>query len=229
MQDKLAIDFSRPVPLFPLPNLVLLPHATVPLHLFEPRYRTMTRDALDARGLIAIASFDGEQWRQDYEGKPPVRPFVCVGYIVRHDQLEDGRYNLLLQGVCRAKILEELPHDPYRLALVEPTEGGPPMEIDLSDQRQRLEELLQDPLLKELATVSAIHNWLSMEIPTYVMVDLAIMTICDDVEQRYQMLVETDPRSRGRWLERKLRQTHRTLTTAKRFGTGQSTDGYSMN
>ena len=228
MDDKLSIDFSAPIPLFPLPNLVLLPHATIPLQMFEPRYRAMIRDVIETRRLIGMASFEGESWREEYEGKPPLRPFICVGYTVRHDLLEDGRYNLWLQGVCRARIVEELPHDPYRVAMVEPTEREPPMEIDLSDQRQRLEELLQDPYLKELSAVRAIHNWLSREIPTYVMVDLAIMTLCDDVELRYDMLVDSDPSTRGAWLEKSLRDTQRTLMTANRLGYAES-DGYAMN
>lgn len=229
MSDSVTIDFNLPVPLFPLPNCVMLPHATVPLHIFEPRYRAMLKDVLDSRGLIAMATFEGDDWKEHYEGSPPVRPCVCVGYVVKHDQLADGRYNLLLQGLCRARIAREVRSDPYRQAMLRPMESGQSMDIDLSDQRERIESLLNDPLLKELASVSAIHNWLSGEIPTAALVDLSIMTVCPEVEDRYAMLAEPDAQARARWLERYLRQTRRTLETAERFKPVEQPDGSSLN
>ncbi len=229
MGQTLSINFESPVPLFPLPNGVLLPHATIPLHIFEPRYRMMVRDVLGDNRVLAMAMFEGDAWRDDYEGMPPLRPHVCVGYIARHEALSDGRYNILLQGVCRARIVREVPHNRYRTALLEPTEIEPTMEIDLSDDRTKLETLLADPLLQQLASVNAIRNWLSSEVPTTVLVDLAIMTACDNLEDRYRMLAETSPHARVRWLEQMLAQTRRTVETAERFGPSKSPDGYSLN
>lgn len=229
MDSAISIDFGQPFPLFPLPNCVLLPHATIPLHIFEPRYRQMTGDALDNNNLIAMALFDGDEWKDEYYNTPPLRPHVCVGYIVRHESLDDGRYNILLQGVCRAKLIEETPNDPYRLGYLEPIEHQQSMEIDLGDQRVKLETLLNDPLLKSLSSVSAIHNWLSAEIPTSVLVDLAIMSICDDIEQRYAMLANNETISRAKWLLEHLKVTRQTLAIAEKFGNGQSTDGHNLN
>lgn len=230
MVDKLTIDFSSPQPLFPLPRCVLLPHATIPLHIFEDRYRKMIHDALDSHGLIAMSLFEGDTWKQDYEGSPPLRPHVCVGYIVKHERLAGGRYNLLLQGICRAAIRHEVKYDgPYRKALLRPTETHTPMEIDLEESRQRIESLLNHPLLKELASISAIHNWLSAEIPTPALVDLAIMTICHHFEQRYTMLAEPDACKRADWLDRLLQDTRHTLTVAERFRHEQPADGLYLN
>lgn len=205
MAEALAIDWSKPIPLFPLQDCVVLPHATVPLHVFEPRYRAMVADALDSRGLIAMATFDGDAWQSNYHGKPAIRPCVCVGMIARHDKLPDGRYNLLLQGLARASVRHELPHDPYRTALLAPTERTTPMEIDLDESRQAIERLLADPVLARVEPVAAIANWLSEEIPTIVLVDLAIMTCCRDGECRYAMLAEPDAAARSWWLARRLR------------------------
>lgn len=229
MPQSLSINFDLPIPLFPLPNCVLLPHATVPLHIFEPRYRMMVRDALADNRIIAMAMFEGNAWRDDYEGHPPLRPYVCVGYIIRHEALPDGRFNILLQGVCRARIVREVPHNRYRTAILEPTEVNQTMEIDLSDDRARLDQLLADPLLRQLACVSAIRNWASSEIPTVVLVDLAIMTTCDNLEDRYRMLAENSPHARVRWLEQMLTRTRRTVETAERFGPSISPDGYGLN
>ncbi len=217
MAEERRIDFAHPMPLFPLPGFVLLPHATVPLHIFEQRYRRMTSDVLDSHGLIAMAMFEGDQWQHDYEGRPRIKPCVCVGYVVRHERLSDGRYNLLLQGVCRARVRQEVDHEPYRKALLDLTETNIPMEIDLVELRQSIERLLSDPLLKGLASVSAIHNWLSHEIPTAAMVDLTIMTVCGDASKRYDMLAESDLFVRAAWLRDWLVDTKRTLSIAQRF------------
>ena len=100
--------------IFPLPATVLFPGTTLPLHIFEERYRAMTRDALAGDGLIAIALLEPSA-EVDFEGCPPVADVVGVGKIVGHRELPDGRYYLLLQGVARARIERELPLDePYR-------------------------------------------------------------------------------------------------------------------
>jgi Lon protease-like protein len=107
------------VRLFPLPNLVLFPGAIQPLHIFEPRYRQMMADALADDRLITM-SLLRPGWEKDYHLRPPVHPGVCVGRIYQEELLADGRWNLLLHGERRARILEEIGSDkPYRLARVE--------------------------------------------------------------------------------------------------------------
>ncbi len=229
MPEALTIDFAQPIPLFPLPTCSLLPHATVPMHIFERRYRQMTREALESSGLIAMAVFKGEQWQQDYQGTPPVRDHVCVGYIVQHQQLPDGRYNILLQGICRAKIVREVEPQGYRMALLEPTEDEPPMEIDLDEQRRRIEALLNRPRLKRLAMVAAVHQWLTREVPTTAMIDLIILTLCQDPEQRYAMLEEADVERRAAWLEEYLQDTDKLLARAERFEPAMTDDGIPLN
>lgn len=224
-----SIDFEKPIPLFPLSSCVLLPHATVPLHIFEERYRAMTRDVLDSNGLIAMAVFDGEGYKSDYEGNPPIRPHVCVGYIVRHQRLDDGRYNILLQGLARAKIVEEHDHTPYRVAMLEPIEGPRVMEIDFDESRARIEGLINDPLLLALQPVEAVRNWLDKEIPTVALTDLAILTVCSDSDLRYAMLAEPDARLRADWLIQHLAETRRTLELAKKLGNSRSESGLELN
>lgn len=224
-----TIDFSRPIALFPLPNCVLLPHTTIPLHIFERRYRKMVNDALDARGLIALALFEGESWKQEYDGAPPLRPYVCIGYITRHLRLADGRFNLLLQGICRARIKKEVPHPAYRAAVLEPAEPSPTMEIDLVDVRRRIESLLADPLLRQLSSVCAIQNYVSEEIPTSTLIDMAAMTCSGTVDERYEILSECDALTRGQWLERLLRNLRQTLEMADRFKPGETPDQLHVN
>src|SRR6478672_7469926 len=88
------------IPLFPLPNVVLFPRAILPLHIFEERYKAMTADALRGRREIAMALLR-PGWERDYHHKPAIEPVVCVGRILSHERLPDGKYNFLLQGLAR--------------------------------------------------------------------------------------------------------------------------------
>ena len=102
------------LPIFPLPGAVLLPHALVPLHIFEPRYRKMTRDCAEGLRALALANIPDDEAAGE---KPPrVLPVIGVGVLARVENLPDGRFNIVLRGVQRARIAEELPSgEPYRL------------------------------------------------------------------------------------------------------------------
>lgn len=124
--------YTGPVPVFPLPTVVLFPRTVLPLHIFEARYRTMVADALKGDRLIAMALLK-PGWEKDYEGAPPVHEVVGVGRILHDERTEDGRYNILLEGIARARIEELFPPAPYRRArirvLAEPgADPGPGLE-----------------------------------------------------------------------------------------------------
>ena len=109
----------REVPVFPLPHVVLLPGALLPLHIFEPRYRLMTRDALAGRRLLAVARLE-PGFEAEYHGRPPIHPICGVGEIIRHELRADGCYDILVAGLVRASITEELPATrEYRLVRVQ--------------------------------------------------------------------------------------------------------------
>ncbi len=96
------------IPIFPLPNVVLFPEVMLPLHIFEPRYRQMVRDANEKTPpLIGMALLRGN-WQEQYEGRPDVFPVCCVGEMARVSPLADGRFNILLRGVRECLIKEEL-------------------------------------------------------------------------------------------------------------------------
>ncbi len=229
MSDAITLDFSEPIPLFPLPNTVLLPNATLPLHIFEQRYRQMTQDALDGNKLIAMATFAGDDWQADYAGNPPIRPVVCVGYIIRHQKVPDGRFNLLLQGLARATVVEEVAQEPYRRARLAPLDAEDTMEIDLLGERERLLKLLTDPTLSELAALAAVNQWATADVPTAALVDLTLMAMSDNTEQRYAVLAEADVFSRVSLLERMLLHTRRTLRAADRIGPAEDENGLCLN
>lgn len=135
-------DFNGYARLFPLPNLVFFPQVMQPLHIFEPRYRQMTADALDDDKYIAIV-LPRSGWEQDYAGKPPIHSVACLGKIVADQKLDDGRYNLLLRGASRVRILEEVANGKlYRSARVLRLEDVPlDEEADVAILRHKLLDL----------------------------------------------------------------------------------------
>jgi Lon protease-like protein len=108
-------------PLFPLPNVVLFPKAILPLHIFEPRYRTMMADALRGGQTLCMALLQ-PGWEADYHGSPEVHRVGCVGRVVQHQELEDGRYNIALHGEAKVAIEGFTQEEPYRIARVRAVE-----------------------------------------------------------------------------------------------------------
>ena len=135
------------VPLFPLPNVVLFPAALLPLHIFEPRYRAMFGDALEGDRLIGMVMLR-PGWEKNYEGTPPVYPVGCAGFITHADRLPDGRFNVILCGLEKFRILGERRvgdgENPYRMARIESIEEIARLgtESGLHEARSRLERLI---------------------------------------------------------------------------------------
>jgi Lon protease-like protein len=95
------------VPVFPLPKLVLFPGTSLPLHIFEPRYRDMVADTLaSGERLIAVAQLK-PGWEGAYEARPAIYPVAGVGRVVSHARNADGTYDIVLEALTRVK-LEEL-------------------------------------------------------------------------------------------------------------------------
>ena len=106
------------LPLFPLPNLVFFPQTRLPLHVFEPRYRQMLADAVASDQRLGIVLLK-PGWESDYYGAPAIHLCGTVGHIEQAVPLEDGRFNILLRGDARFRIVDETSRDPYRKALVQ--------------------------------------------------------------------------------------------------------------
>jgi uncharacterized protein len=100
-------------PLFPIAGAILFPRAQIPLHIFEPRYREMVRDVVEGDGRVAIVQ---PQLVESPEGRePPLYEVGCVGEIVGLEELEDGRFNIVLNGSNRFRLISEVDIEtPYR-------------------------------------------------------------------------------------------------------------------
>lgn len=216
--NTVRVNFGRPMPLFPLNVVTLMPHAVLPIHIFEPRYRQLVKHAIDGPGQIAMGVFRGERWKDDYEGSPPLREAVCVGQIVKHHQLSDGRFVITLHGVCRARIIEELPTDEetlYRRAMLEPIGLAEVDEESLSERRQELRTLLTDTRLRDYSEASNVVEYIdNPEVPTSALFELVSFTLVSDEELRYRLLAEPDPARRSALITRDLTAIGRLLDRA---------------
>jgi Lon protease-like protein len=104
------------IPIFPLPGAILFPRSQLPLHIFEPRYREMVRDAIDGPGRIGMI----QPQRLDDDNQAPLYAVGCVGEVVGIEELDDGRFNIVLLGTNRFRYLRDTEVDAsYRCAEVD--------------------------------------------------------------------------------------------------------------
>lgn len=197
-------EFSGVVRLFPLPNLVLFPHVCQLLHVFEPRYRQLVDEAVATDRMIAMAVLE-PGWEGDYEGRPPLCSTACLGRITTHRREPDGRFYLLLEGVARVKLIDELPPKKLfreaRATLVEdvyPSDGEPHRPAlqqrlldslrsclpDMPEVREPLEQLFKKQLSLGMLTDMASYTLeLELELKARLLAEL-------DVDRRAEMLLE---------------------------------------
>jgi Lon protease-like protein len=136
------------IPLFPLPNAVLFPNVFLPLHIFEPRYRQMVAEALDGDRIIGMTLLR-PGWEADYEGSPAIYPIGCAGLITFAERHKDGRYNIVLRGLEKFRVIEEESNSArsYRMAHVDSILDANEPKTDaeraaMRNARRRLEALL---------------------------------------------------------------------------------------
>jgi hypothetical protein len=219
-EHAIRVNFGSWVALFPLDKVVLLPQQVMPLHIFEPRYVQMVTHALDASGQIAMGVFAGDRWKREYHGSPPVRPAACLGQIVQHQRMSDGRYNILLQGVCRARITAEQNADDqtlYRRVALEPIdrpslpgEGEP-----LERLRDEIERSIATGELSRVAVADQVIEYVRNEdIPTEVVLELVSFAMVTEPAARYALLAEGSATRRAGLLRESLGRLERLIRQA---------------
>jgi Lon protease-like protein len=207
-ESSIQVNFARPMPVFPLDTTAVLPQQVIPLQIFEPRYVEMVQHVLDATGQFAMAVFEGPRWKQEYHGRPPLRPAVCICQILEHQRLPEERYAVIVQGVCRAKIVREVPPGSgrlYREAFLEPVGIDEAAETKLYGVRERLAELLsEDPLARLTHAEKIVDRMRDEDIPTAVILELVSFALPTRREVRYQLLEEGDASERADLIEHEL-------------------------
>lgn len=198
MQSQFDPDsFSGIARLFPLPNMVMFPSVIQPLHVFEPRYRDMMADALDDDWLLAPVLLQTPN-PDDYFEAPAIHPVACLGHVFQQEELPDGRYNLLLQGISRIRIVDELMTDKtYRTAEVQLLEdeliSSPSLEADL---RAELATRLQSWLPTHVVTESQMQQLLTSDLTLANLCDVLAFALPFDLVIKQQLLEELNVEAR---------------------------------
>jgi Lon protease-like protein len=172
MDPTILENFDGKVRLFPLPNVVLFPRVIQPLHIFEPRYKQMVEDALDDNGLIALCLLRPSAG-YGANNVAPIYSEICIGKIVQEERLPDGRFNLLLQGVSRAKIIKEVNDGKlYRTAKVEILHDVP---LASEENANRI----RTKLLKQMTKWFTQQPSAKAQLDRLVQSDLSLGNLCD--------------------------------------------------
>ncbi len=136
------------LPIFPLPNVVLLPGMVLPLNVFEPRYLELVDHVLDNGRHIGVPLLR-PGFEADHQGRPSIEPVFGLGKLVSHERFHDGRRFIRLEGVGRVRMLEELPsRTKYREVSVEMLPEHEPSDWDalevLKAQVERVAHMFED-------------------------------------------------------------------------------------
>ncbi len=180
------------VPVFPLPGVVFFPRTVLPLHIFEPRYRRMVRDASSGDGRLAVALLR-PGWEGDYEGSPAFHDIATVGRMEDLEPLPDGRFNLRLVGLERVLLKEIVREKPYRIARALPLPETPVHEHAGAIRAAKLDLLASHGcLMRELAEDGAPGIVLDEQIPFETAVNGACANLPVDPRLRQELLEESD-------------------------------------
>jgi ATP-dependent Lon protease len=208
------------VRLFPLPSLVMFPHVIQPLHVFEPRYCDLLEDALSSDRTIAMVMLQ-PGWENDYDGRPPIAPVACQTKIVAHERLPTGRHNILIRGLKRIAIRQELPPAlSFRMAEVEPLDDYYPSSGCASsgarrtDVQRRILELARQLLPDSEALHEQLDELLAGEASLGMLTDVFAFTLGFSTTIKQQLLTECNVDRRADILEEKLLDLARRLESS---------------
>lgn len=237
---RLPDDFDGRVRLFPLPGLVLFPHAMQPLHVFEPRYCEMLLESLKGDRLIAMATLNGpgpgtpaaDVGIGGAGTGPAIDPIVCIGKIISHAELEDDRHNILLVGAQRARVRHELDAGrPFRIGEVEVL---PDIYSPAGAQRRRK---LKQELLDAFAAIvpatagakKSLHELMAGQMGLGPITDIIAYTLPFEIDDKLRLLAESDVDDRARDLVELLRSGRIELSSVsveeQSLGPFESDDG----
>ncbi len=201
-------DFCGEVRLFPLPDLVLFPNVVQPLHIFEPRYCKMLTSALESDRLLAMALLM-EGWENEFLDRPSIASTVCVGKIISQTSTDDGRHNILLAGIKRARIVKELDSPtPYRVAKVDVLEDYYPEDAEQhrTEITEKLQSLFSSFVPEGLAAQASFKELVGKQLPLGILTDTITFALNVPLAVKQQLLAENNVDVRCRLLIRCLEQ-----------------------
>jgi ATP-dependent Lon protease len=205
---KIPDDFSGRLRLFPLPDLVVFPHAMQPLHIFEPRYCEMLDDAMATDKLIGMATLIGGS-SGGPKSPPAIHPMVCIGKVVSHAETESGTYNILLIGARRARVIRELKTDqPFRVAEIEllPEFAPPPDSPTAIRLKSEVLDAFASAIPASAAVQQNLHELMASQMGLGPITDIIAFTLPLGTSAKLKLLEQNDVAQRAIFLAELLRR-----------------------
>ena len=192
-------DIPETIPLFPLPRALLLPRVDLPLNIFEPRYLQMIDDVL--KGDRIIGMIQPNEPTEGAETNPALYPIGCAGRLTQFTETGDGRYQVVLTGVSRFRLLEEVTADtPYRQCKVDFSAFASDLVPNLGEDEVDREALLKT-LANYLAANSIDADWSGItQAPTEALVNGLSLMSPFGVREKQALLEASDLRARAELL-----------------------------
>jgi ATP-dependent Lon protease len=202
---EVEIQVPDQVPVMTLPNVAFFPQALLPLHIFEPRYRKMLRDALASNRIFAIAGLNPQLVGAPEHFEPPHR-IAGLGLIRACQKNEDGTSNLLLQGLCRVSIQDIVGDEPYRRIRIRALASEPgATATENARLRTELARLIRLKLKLSSAKAKGMTDFLKTVEDPEIFVDLAAFNLCEDPAVKQKLLETLDVNRRLALFLRQLR------------------------
>jgi len=154
------INLPNKIPVFPLSNFIIFPEMTVPLNIFEPRYLQMINDAMKGSKIIGII-----QPKKQNQTIPSLYNIGCAGKITNYNETDDGRYLIVLSGISRFKIIQEINTEKlYRECKV----NFDDFKIDLNEHKEEIKFSDLELIFKKSKSLfnkqGYIINWKDLEL-----------------------------------------------------------------
>jgi uncharacterized protein len=211
VDDEQELSGRMVLRLFPLPGVALFPNAVLPLHIFEHRYRQMTEDALATDRLVTIVMLRPEaEWKG--KGSPKLEEYACVGRILKYERLADGKFNFLLLGSRRVRLVREVPSGKmYRAAEADVIEDLVD-EAGVGDQTQRLIALFRAFLDPHGGVDPDLDQIISSPLPAGAVADILAHALPLPVSMKQHLLAERQVEIRIDTLSAWLRDAARSMS-----------------
>lgn len=210
--EPLSEEELAALPVFPLPRVAFFPGSLLPLHFFEERYRALMEECVSSGPKAMAVALLRPGWEDDYHGRPPIHEIAGAGRIVDWKRRPDGRFDVMLQGLCRVR-LSELAEDGrlFRRARATPLP-------DRISHPEALEALVPD-VLRTAQAISALirqrHPELTLGVdastPPGALADRLADRLVADPERRQALIEQPDVKVRLALLQEALLDVLATL------------------
>jgi len=181
-------------PIFPLDGVILVPGTLLPLHIFEDRYRQMVADVVASEQKCFAMAMPARGYSTRSHHEPPVHSVCGIGRVIQHQLLEDGTSNIVLQGLSKMKILEELETDqPYRVVEGAKFSDVYPEGDDLKHELRSIIQIFDQGDSDDHKVLDAL--------PAGQLIDVVLMRLGIPGEVKQELFAEPDVRVRIRELK----------------------------